>query len=92
MELEVIASLPEGARARLEAPLLLLDALGAMGPHVEVDRERGAGLLPVAGQHRQRLGETFFSAGYRAPCRPVASRTPVSTRLRSLFCARRCSA
>ena len=69
MGLEVIASLPEGARARLEAPLHLLDALGAIVPQVEVDRERGAGLLPVAGQRCQRLGETFLSAGYRAPCR-----------------------
>jgi hypothetical protein len=67
MGLEVIARLPEGARAILEAPIYLLDALGQRGPHREV--KKGMGRIPIQAHGRQFLGEALLAAGSKPQLR-----------------------
>jgi hypothetical protein len=67
MALEVVARLPEGARAILEAPVYLLDALGQRMPHREVKGR--VGLIPIKAQGRHPLGEALLPAESKAELR-----------------------
>ena len=71
MQLEVVAHLPEGARAWLEAPLWLIDAMREHSPFVEVDDKREVGRLPVNPHGARLLGEAVFPAGSQAALRLV---------------------
>jgi serine protease len=69
MQLEVVARLPEGSWAWLEAPLWLMDAMRERSPFVVVDEAREVGRLPVNPQGRRLLGEAIFPAASRAAMR-----------------------
>ncbi len=69
MDLEVVAQLPDGARAFLEAPLYLLDALKERSPYLELNRKGGLGRLPVNARGRLRVGPILFPAKSRAKLR-----------------------
>jgi hypothetical protein len=65
--LEVLASLPEGARVWLDAPVALLDALRARSPFVRIAGDRG--LVPLARNSRHRLGPGLFPERSQHPMR-----------------------
>lgn len=62
MQLEVVARLPEGAKALLEVPLYLLDAMQERSPFVKVDEKRGVALLPINPHGRHLFGEVLLPA------------------------------
>src|SRR5262249_45983824 len=72
MRLEVVGRLPEGSRLRLEAPLHLIDAMQEHSPYVEVDCEKGTGVLPLNPYGRQALGEALFPAKSRTNLKLLA--------------------
>jgi serine protease len=69
MELEAVAQLPDGARAFLEAPLYLFDALSERSPYLELDGKGGVGRVPLNARGRLRLGPILFPARSRASLR-----------------------
>lgn len=62
MRLEVVARLPEGARAWLEAPLYLIDIIGEHSPFLKLDEKRQVAWLPLNPYGRTTLGEALFPA------------------------------
>jgi len=68
MRLEIGAKLPRGARAMLELPLAMLDAMPERGP-LKVDRKRQVAYLPVNPHGIRSLGEMLFAAKSRAALR-----------------------
>ena len=61
MNLEIVAKLPAGARAVLEVPLRLMEAVEER-PLFKVDKKRGVARLPVNPFGRFRLGAAVFPA------------------------------
>lgn len=69
MRLEVVAKLPRGTRAFLEAPAHFIDGLRVRSPLVRVDNKRGTARLPINPHGRQSLGEIYFPAKSRTGLR-----------------------
>src|SRR5262245_14683673 len=69
MQLEVVARLPAGAHAWLEAPLWLIDAMRERSPFVDVDDRREVGRLPVNPHGARLLGKAVFPAASQAALR-----------------------
>ena len=60
--LEVIARLPKGARALLEAPIYLIDAMSLRSPFLKVDEKRQVAWLPLNPHGHTIIGEALFPA------------------------------
>jgi len=69
MRIDVVARLPRDARAFLEIPLHLRDALKERTPLIKVDKKGGVARLPVNPHGEFTLGEFFFPARFRARLR-----------------------
>lgn len=65
MALEVVARLPKGAKAWIEMPLYLVDALRLHNPAIQVDKRCERAQLPINPHGRMRLGEYLFPAKSR---------------------------
>lgn len=69
MGLEVVARLPEGARAMLEMPLYMADACRERTPFLKVDEKQDRGLLPVNPHGLRKVADFLFPAKSRAAMR-----------------------
>jgi hypothetical protein len=69
MQLEVMARLPRGARAFLEVPTYLVDAMQEHSPFVKMDKKSRAARLPVNPHGRRTFREVMFPAKSRAKLR-----------------------
>jgi Subtilase family len=69
MRLEVVAALPAGAKALLEVPLHMLDALEERPEAIKIEKRRGMAHLPVNPHGRFDLGEVLFPAEAHARLR-----------------------
>lgn len=69
MRLEVVARLPRGSRALLEAPLYIADAMAERSPFLKLDEKRRVARLPLNPYGRTILGEALFPAKWREKLR-----------------------
>ena len=69
MRLEVVARLPQGARAFLEAPADFIERTNELSPFVKLDKKRQVGLIPVNPRGKRLLAEAIFPAKSRAAMR-----------------------
>jgi serine protease len=69
MQLVVVAHLPKGSRAWLEAPLALIDALNERSPFATIDERRTVGRIPVNPYGPRPLGPALLPARSRAKLR-----------------------
>jgi len=74
MGLDVLARLPHGSRAMLEAPLYLVEALGRDVPEYEVKGK--VARIPIRAHGPQRLGEALFPARSAAELRLLVQIPP----------------
>jgi hypothetical protein len=69
MQLVVVAHLPEGSQAWLEAPLALIDAMNERSPFVTTNERRAVGRIPINPYGPRPLGAALFAARSRAKLR-----------------------
>lgn len=73
MRLEVTGRLPKGARALLEVPLELIDAMQENSPFIKVDQKRHLAWLAVNPHGRRTFGEATFATKSKAKLRLLVS-------------------
>lgn len=69
MRLEVVAKLPEKARAFIELPAYIQDNFDIHPPYMKLDRKRGVTRVPVHPRGKYDLGERLYPAKSRAKLR-----------------------
>ncbi|MFX1475550.1 MAG: S8 family peptidase [Promethearchaeota archaeon] len=67
--LEVTARLPKGARALLEAPIYLIDAMDLHSPFMKVDKKNQVAWIPLNPHGNTIIGEGLFPARSRTRLR-----------------------